>query len=48
VGDGDREPEAAWVEGSLSGRSAGVQITGLDDGPLAVALAGDALNLSRG
>ena len=48
LGDGDQEPEAAWVEGSLSGRSAGVQITGLEDGPLAVALASDALKLSRG
>ncbi|HSD24092.1 MAG TPA: heparinase II/III family protein [Solirubrobacterales bacterium] len=47
LGPADGEPEPAWVEGQLSGRSAEVVVTGIGDGPLVVQLAGDALDLSR-
>jgi hypothetical protein len=45
---GEEEPGMAWAQGSLSGRSAGIEITGLGDGTLTVALAGEALEISRG
>jgi hypothetical protein len=44
--DGD-EPTPAWADGWLSGPDAELVITGMDESPLMVRLAGDALALSR-
>jgi len=44
--DGD-EPTAAWADGGLAGPDAELALTGIDESPLVVRLAGDALDLSR-
>jgi hypothetical protein len=41
------EPAPAWAEGRLAGTDAGVVLTGMDESPLGIKLAGDALVLSR-
>jgi Heparinase II/III-like protein/Heparinase II/III N-terminus len=46
--DGEEEPGTAWAQGSLSGRSAGVEITGFGEVALSVVLSGEALEISRG
>jgi hypothetical protein len=43
----DEDIPAAWARGSLSGRSLSVDVTGVDDATLTVALAGERLELSR-
>jgi hypothetical protein len=43
----DEDIPAAWARGSLSGRSVSVDVTGVDDATLTVALAGERLELSR-
>jgi hypothetical protein len=41
------EPAPAWADGRLAGPNAELVLTGMDEGALAVRLAGDALALSR-
>jgi hypothetical protein len=44
---GETEPNGAWVDGDLAGRSAKVEVTGVGEGTLVVELAGDELEMSR-
>jgi hypothetical protein len=44
---GGDEPAPAWAEGGLSGVDAELILTGMDESPLRVKLAGDAIFLSR-
>jgi hypothetical protein len=48
LGGGADEPAAAWTEGRLSGRGAELVLTGMDEGPIAVKLDGEALRLTLG
>jgi hypothetical protein len=44
---GRDEPAPAWAHGGLAGPEAELVLTGIDESPLVVKLAGEALNLSR-